>query len=308
MSSGDVTSTFEEADSDILLLLYDRCQAYQPASICGVGSRKNIIEVISAVGFDDIAAEPGEHFFTPHLVEILSLSSRRGPVKGVDLPTELIKRLQAWTPSRSRQTQQRGRHGGFERDDRGLPESAGLSLVTHGLQPETEGLSLASQGVIQTQWAHDPGVLIAIRLHRDGFDVQAQAKWILEAPPGAREFIKIEGCFGSFSTLLLVRLPMQVWSLLPESAAVSFVGFVTTDNSVPTVQKEVEHYLAAARDAPGRLAEAQACMKDDLMEADSDFVSAQSASAALIEGLTLNRRASFVPDDPSASRRTRVKS
>lgn len=117
MSSGDIISAFEEADSDILLL-YDCCHAYQPASISGVTSesRKNVMEVISAVGFDDIAAEPGRHSFTHHLIEILSLSARTGFVKAVDIHTELIKRLQAWTPSRQTRG---GREPGIVRDQYG---------------------------------------------------------------------------------------------------------------------------------------------------------------------------------------------
>lgn len=37
---------------------------------------------------------------------------------------------------------------------------------------------------------------------------------------------------------------MQVWSLLPESSAVSFAGFTTTDNSGPQLQREVDSILA----------------------------------------------------------------
>src|SRR5437667_12878631 len=69
MYSGGIQSMMEESDSDFLLL-YDCCHAYNPANLSGVhvnGSHRNVIEVISAVGFGDIAAEPGEHSFTHHL-------------------------------------------------------------------------------------------------------------------------------------------------------------------------------------------------------------------------------------------------
>jgi hypothetical protein len=70
-------------------------------------------------------------------------------------------------------------------------------------------------------------------------------KWLREAPPEARDLIKIEGFWGSFSSLLLVRMPIHVWDLLPESPAVSFVGFTTTDNRGPELQNVVNTLLAA---------------------------------------------------------------
>ncbi|KAK4158948.1 hypothetical protein QBC43DRAFT_138353 [Cladorrhinum sp. PSN259] len=46
-------------------------------------------------------------------------------------------------------------------------------------------------------------------------------------------------------------MPVQVWDLLPESPAVSFVGFITTDNDGPKFQKEVDALLSKAQERTG---------------------------------------------------------
>jgi hypothetical protein len=77
-----------------------------------------------------------------------------------------------------------------------------------------------------------PQVLLAIRLDRHELDLNPWKECLLrQLPPEAKE-IKIEGIFGSFSTLLLLRIPVSVWDLLPDNSAYSFVGFVTTNNMI----------------------------------------------------------------------------
>jgi hypothetical protein len=49
------------------------------------------------------------------------------------------------------------------------------------------------------------------------------------APPECKD-VKIEGRYDSFSTLLLVRISVATWNLLPGNPAYSFVGFVTSEN------------------------------------------------------------------------------
>ncbi|KAG4439647.1 hypothetical protein IFR05_004844 [Cadophora sp. M221] len=77
-----------------------------------------------------------------------------------------------------------------------------------------------------------PQVLITVRMDtcRPG-DMETWKKCIRNFPPEARG-VKIEGMYGSFSTLLLLRLPLAVWDLLPDNRAYSFVGFVTTANLI----------------------------------------------------------------------------
>ncbi|KAK0717445.1 hypothetical protein B0T26DRAFT_297001 [Lasiosphaeria miniovina] len=44
---------------------------------------------------------------------------------------------------------------------------------------------------------------------------------------------------------MLVRMPVQVWSMLPEPSATLFVGFTTTDNQAVGLQRQVEERLVS---------------------------------------------------------------
>ena len=105
---------------------------------------------------------------------------------------------------------------------------------------------LAETGIIRLTRAEFPQVLVAFRVTKDLFDLDAWVKWLLEAPPEARDLIKIEGFYGSFSSLVLVRIPVQVWSMLPGSSATLFVGFTTTANQALDLQNQVEEQLVSA--------------------------------------------------------------
>ncbi|KAH7395585.1 hypothetical protein BKA64DRAFT_745783 [Cadophora sp. MPI-SDFR-AT-0126] len=85
-----------------------------------------------------------------------------------------------------------------------------------------------------------PQVLLAIRLDKHELDMEAWKECLLrQLPPEAKD-VKIEGIFGSFSTLLLLRVPLEIWDLLPENRAYSFVGYVTTPNMVNEESKRAE--------------------------------------------------------------------
>ena len=276
MFSGSILSTIEEAESDFLLL-FDCCNAYQPSNRPS-GSGRNVIEVISAVGFGAIAAEPGTDSFTHHLDEALALAKRRGPIKAVDLHVDIISRLFPQAPSRLR------RGGTYVVDDNGPVEqksrrqcplhywlsghpksitlapmkartpaatknpndTSQLSSVGSSSAANETAEELAGSGVVQIQRAVFPQVLVSFRVAQDELDTAAWVKWLLDAPPEARDLIKIEGLYKSFSSLVLVRMPVQVWSILPDSSAASFVGFITTGNHGSAFQNEVDNLLSAA--------------------------------------------------------------
>jgi len=44
------------------------------------------------------------------------------------------------------------------------------------------------------------------------------------------KFAKVEAVYKSFSTLVLLSVPVFIWNLLPEDPACSFVGYVTSTN------------------------------------------------------------------------------
>ncbi len=75
-----------------------------------------------------------------------------------------------------------------------------------------------------------PQVLLAIRLDKHELDLDAWKECLLRQIPTEAKDIKIEGIFSSFSTLLLLRLPVAVWDLLSGNLAYSFIGFVTSEN------------------------------------------------------------------------------
>jgi hypothetical protein len=83
-----------------------------------------------------------------------------------------------------------------------------------------------------------PQIILAIRLEKEDFNIQSWKECLLRQLPSEAQDIKIEGIYGSFSTLLLLRIPVVIWDLLPPNPAYSFVGFVTTENLAVTSPQE----------------------------------------------------------------------
>jgi hypothetical protein len=87
-----------------------------------------------------------------------------------------------------------------------------------------------------------PQVLLAVRLEDDGFldgfeedGVQRLRKWCdwLKLIPEGVKDISIQGVYKSFSTLVLMSMPVVLWNTLPDNPAYSFIGFVTSTNMAP---------------------------------------------------------------------------
>jgi hypothetical protein len=277
MFSGSILSTIEEAESDFLLL-FDCCNAYHPPNRPS-GSGRNIIEVISAVGFGGgaVAAEPGTDSFTYHLDEALALAKRHGPIKAVDLYMHIINRLFPEAPARLRSgstfvvdgsgpVEQRSRrqcpvHYWLSGRDKSItlaplskaesPHAgkgdAKVDLSSKNHSSVEISKDLAESGVVQVTRARFPQVLVAFRVSKDILDVDAWVAWLLEAPLEAQDLIKIEGFYGSFSSLLLVNMPVPVWAMMPASESAMFVGFTTTDNQAPNLQRDIEIRLLSER-------------------------------------------------------------
>ncbi len=73
-----------------------------------------------------------------------------------------------------------------------------------------------------------PYILLSARLERQ-YDKQAWLEWVRNAPVDVKD-IHIEGAFASFSTLLLLRVPVAVWNLLQSNSAYTFLGYITSGN------------------------------------------------------------------------------
>ncbi len=243
----------EETDSDVLLL-YDCCNS---ASISTSGSgpgKGGVKEVIAACGFEAIAPEVGEHSFTEALIHTLKVLSRNEPFSVAQLHAQTLSRLRCWSPEL--ETRPNGEYV-YERQPRRTPIYSILSetiprrsivLAPLLAPPNTCLETLISAQAVSTSSAplmdrceipkerlEESGkdikcaqILLAIRVKKTDLDKEQWAEWIRNVP-GDGVDIHIEGRWNSFSTLLLVRMPIAVWNLLPEHPAYSFVGFVTSE-------------------------------------------------------------------------------
>ena len=88
-----------------------------------------------------------------------------------------------------------------------------------------------------------PHVLISVRLGTPSFSVNAFANWILQAPEVAKD-VKIDGAYGSFSTLLIVKLPSNTWDLVPKDPAMSLIGYVTSDNKAASINDLIKRHIS----------------------------------------------------------------
>jgi hypothetical protein len=82
-------------------------------------------------------------------------------------------------------------------------------------------------------------VLLAVRLDDNYFfddsgadqgkKLRTWCEWLKALPSGAKE-VSVQGVYKSFSTLVLLNMPLLLWNLLPSNNAYSFVGFVQSRN------------------------------------------------------------------------------
>jgi hypothetical protein len=83
-------------------------------------------------------------------------------------------------------------------------------------------------------------VILSIMTEGDAlFVIDHWKSWILEQLPleaKSLSGIKLIGAFKRQSTLLIVQVPMAVWTLLPERKAYKFVDFVSSENLLKDVK------------------------------------------------------------------------
>lgn len=82
-------------------------------------------------------------------------------------------------------------------------------------------------------------VLLAVRLDDnyffddsgadEGKKLRTWCEWLKALPSGVKE-VSVQGVYESFSTLVLLNMPLLLWNLLPSNNAYSFVGFVQSKN------------------------------------------------------------------------------
>jgi hypothetical protein len=75
-----------------------------------------------------------------------------------------------------------------------------------------------------------PHVIMSIALEEDQLlDTDTFIRWLKDFPALA-SYAKIQGVYRSFSTLLLLSVPVIVWDLLPDHPAWNFVGYAASNN------------------------------------------------------------------------------
>ncbi|KAH9206561.1 hypothetical protein DL95DRAFT_469495 [Leptodontidium sp. 2 PMI_412] len=75
-----------------------------------------------------------------------------------------------------------------------------------------------------------PHVIMSVALETDQkLDMHTFEQWMKDFPALAR-YAKIQGVYQSYSTLVLLSVPVAVWNMLPENSACNFVGYTKSDN------------------------------------------------------------------------------
>ncbi|KAK0609669.1 hypothetical protein B0T17DRAFT_593977 [Bombardia bombarda] len=249
LQSSVLHSLLGEIDCDVLLL-YDCCHAIQAGEAL---SGEGVVETLAACGFESIAAGVGDHSFTSSFIDELAEAARTQKwLSVVELHRQLINRLQAWkskvrftddTNSTVALDERTGRPL-FEPPYRRTPIYCFLSkkprtillspLPASTLSNSRQEFVLLNTPTIQQRQipSRDTEVLISVRLRGDRLSAERWKQWkewLLEAPPEAQG-ITIDAAYPSGSVMLVLKIPLVVWDLLPDSPAISFIGYATGEN------------------------------------------------------------------------------
>jgi hypothetical protein len=86
-----------------------------------------------------------------------------------------------------------------------------------------------------------PHMLIAITLDEDQPlpNIEACRNWICSFP-GLAKCVKVEGVFTSYSTVLILSIPVVIWNMLPENPACQPVSYVTSRNLILDTADEAQ--------------------------------------------------------------------
>ena len=269
-----------DLDYDVLLL-FDSCQAVPPR-LRSTGN--GVVSVLTATGFDvgsqGVAAEVGPHSFTKALIDELGVvfnsfvdgTSMGQPISDVSLHGSLLARLKVHLSSVDKNpdgTLKVSKEGGvaFEPPRRRTPIYRFLSetknprpiylapfpkFAGRGKQPEDITRHREYYGAETVPPRHGveekdiPKVLVRILLQEHSFSVDKFANWLLQAPPEAMK-VEIESAYGSLSTLLIVKMPLAIWDLVPRDPAMSLIGYITSPNVAEIINQNIENTLSRIR-------------------------------------------------------------
>jgi hypothetical protein len=224
-----------ERNAPDVLLLYD---SYYPAYSGECKQGHAVVELIAAYGEpDSFVTRTG---FPEILADVLTTAASEGiPISIPELYAALLQRFQDIAdkikgksisdlskrfsklgsrdePAYSLSQQPLPVHAPFGRDV--TPRSIMLAPLRNKKSTFASGIPAATS----------TRVLLAVHIEESRYDEGAFKEWILRAPAAAKR-IFISAVKPSYSTLLLVEMPVEVWTALEPSPALSFVGFLRED-------------------------------------------------------------------------------
>ena len=252
-----IQNMLEQAESDVLILL-DCCAGASSTAEAGNG----VTEVIAACGFETWTPGVSEHSFTRSLVDELRYWCGKPSNSVAMLHMRVLASMKHWKPRSSRTSNDERRktpihslltNQGHSRSIQLMPLQLKLPFLTElpGSPAETPssqspGSDSGSPGVddgmdldsSQSSTSHvrsdptfrAPKVLISLSLEEDQWlSSNAWAEWLAYIPAKV-ETACVEGVYRSYSTLVLLSLPVATWDMLPNDPAVNFIGFVRSEN------------------------------------------------------------------------------
>ncbi|KAH7310070.1 hypothetical protein BKA65DRAFT_543427 [Rhexocercosporidium sp. MPI-PUGE-AT-0058] len=286
-------SLFEQSTSDTLFL-FDCCSAAAAAS--SVPSRTNAItETIAACGWETWAPEPGRHSFTNALIEVLEEWIDRKSFSAAMLHSEVLSVLKATRPKNRleisktpiyivrtsnpricsieiRRRNQPSMSQSFAQTETSNMNQESTSTAALS-QPETDTDKFDLSSLVATLPDNAfklPHVIMSVALEADQkLEINAFEQWMRDFPALAR-YAKIQGIYRSYSTLVLLSVPVVVWDLLPENSACNFVGYTRSDNLL-------QSHLEREMEAEGRVQMDEV----DSLKRRFDFMALEPASSAV---------------------------
>jgi hypothetical protein len=245
-------------DSDILLL-YDCPHAIQSSA---TSSKKRVIETLAAHPLDPkqvpTTSDDKARIFTASLIQELAHAAHTNqPLSIIDLHARLISRQQSLSPKDTLKST--AEYSILQLDaTTKQPIPARHRLPLHNwLSSKPRTVVLAPLAALETPTDAErpavlitapatplhgkkssfdgPEVLIACRLQEETLDTDKWTHWLAGAPKGAQQ-IYITAVHPSVddSVLLLLRMPVQIWDMLPTSQSLSLVGYTVGDGPSST--------------------------------------------------------------------------
>lgn len=254
----------EQAESDVLLLL-DCCAAGSAISTCRGSATK---ELLVACGFETRTPGVGNRSFTHNLVEELKVLKDRGPFTVAVLHAAITRRIIEQSSQRTtnrREPETKSPHHYILTNDRyrrsielfplvRTPESPAKPVVTPNILDEDVDMmtGLECNETALQEFSPDPEfkypkVVLTVALQeKQWLEEDSWTAW-LESIPGLVRYATVEAVFDSFSSLVIISVPMPVWTLIQDHPAVQFVTFAESNNKL--ISSDNQYNLMQLKDS-----------------------------------------------------------